>query len=293
MIGLRDIWLLDLYVAVVDHGSMSQAARARFVATPSVSEAISKLERQVGVPLLIRGPTGCQTTAVGAELVAIARDLVADANGHLARLESLAPQRLRIGSTMGTHGPLITKLELPYRQHMAVSMGIGDPGAAVVGGDVHLALLMGPTRHDKHLHRVHVFDEPRVVVTQLRNVDPEATEVSLEEADRLEWPSIPPTADPDHLKPWLCYDVRPGPPPRQGPPAVDILEIRDWILDDHRNTVIVTTSYLARVFNNEKKVIARPLADQPPWPVDLVGASSNRQLVEETAAAIKSHLQAP
>ena len=64
-----DLLAVDLYVSVVQLGSMSRAAAAHGISQPSASGRIRTLERQLGVTLLERGPTGSVPTAEG-QLVA-------------------------------------------------------------------------------------------------------------------------------------------------------------------------------------------------------------------------------
>ena len=56
---------LDLFVSVVELGSLSAAARAHGMSQPSASARIRHLERQVGFELLTRGPGGSVPTAAG------------------------------------------------------------------------------------------------------------------------------------------------------------------------------------------------------------------------------------
>ena len=55
--------------AVVDHGSMSNAALELGFSTSAVSQQVAALERLAGVPLLTRHARGVKATAAGAVLV--------------------------------------------------------------------------------------------------------------------------------------------------------------------------------------------------------------------------------
>jgi DNA-binding transcriptional LysR family regulator len=68
-----DLRKLGLFVAVVDAGGFTAAARAEHVAQPSVSLAIKELEREVGAALLVRSRDGVTPTPAGAALLAPAR----------------------------------------------------------------------------------------------------------------------------------------------------------------------------------------------------------------------------
>jgi len=60
-----DLVAVDLFASVVRLGSMSQAAAAHKISQPSASGRIRTLERQLGVTLLDRGPTGSVPTPEG------------------------------------------------------------------------------------------------------------------------------------------------------------------------------------------------------------------------------------
>lgn len=73
---------LDLFVSVVQLGSLSAAAHAHGIAQPSASARIRQLERQVGMELLTRGPNGSTPTDAGV-LVAGWAQKVLDASAEL------------------------------------------------------------------------------------------------------------------------------------------------------------------------------------------------------------------
>lgn len=56
---------LDLFVSVVQLGSLSAAASAHGISQPSASARIRQLERQLGLELLTRGPNGSVPTSAG------------------------------------------------------------------------------------------------------------------------------------------------------------------------------------------------------------------------------------
>lgn len=60
-----DLVSLDLFASVAALGSVSQAATAHGITQPSASARIKTLERQLGVALLDRGPTGSSPTPAG------------------------------------------------------------------------------------------------------------------------------------------------------------------------------------------------------------------------------------
>src|SRR3954470_11720419 len=65
---------LRYVVATADHGTMTAAAQALFVAQPALSRAIRELERELGVELFARARRGGAPTDTGEEIVRYARD---------------------------------------------------------------------------------------------------------------------------------------------------------------------------------------------------------------------------
>ncbi|MDT8912892.1 LysR family transcriptional regulator [Amycolatopsis sp. PS_44_ISF1] len=69
---------LEYFLAVVDHGGFTNAARRLHVAQPSLSQAVRTLEKQLGGLLFHRLPHGAELTAAGTALVAPARQILRD-----------------------------------------------------------------------------------------------------------------------------------------------------------------------------------------------------------------------
>lgn len=71
-----DVRQLQYFLAIVDRGSVHQAAAGLFVAQPSVSQAIRALERDLGADLFHRTGRRLVLTSAGEELVGPARDVL-------------------------------------------------------------------------------------------------------------------------------------------------------------------------------------------------------------------------
>ncbi len=71
-----DIRQLRYFLAVVDHGSVHRAAERLFVAQPSISQSLRRLEADLGSPLFHRQGRGLVLSAAGAALVDPAREVV-------------------------------------------------------------------------------------------------------------------------------------------------------------------------------------------------------------------------
>lgn len=122
---------LEVFIAVVDHGSISAAADALGCAQPTVSIALAGLERGLGVPLFHRMARGVRPTSAGEALVEPARAVLRD----FAVLESIvrAVHGLDAGTLDIIAIPTLTH-ELAalvgrfHAAHPAVTVRCGDPG---------------------------------------------------------------------------------------------------------------------------------------------------------------------
>ncbi|MGQ4511716.1 LysR family transcriptional regulator [Streptomyces sp. DW26H14] len=65
------------FIAVVEAAGLSAAARRLHVSQPAVSQTVAALERELGVPLLVRGRNGVRATDAGMTLLAEARAVLA------------------------------------------------------------------------------------------------------------------------------------------------------------------------------------------------------------------------
>jgi len=90
---------LRYFVAVADAGTFTRAAERLFIAQPTLSQQIGRLEQAVGTPLLVRGRDGVRLTTAGAVLLDAARDvlsLVDHGVSQTRQVAGLGRQRLRV-----------------------------------------------------------------------------------------------------------------------------------------------------------------------------------------------------
>lgn len=71
--------LIRSFEAVAETGSLSAAARALGMTQPAVGRHVDLLEEQLRIRLFQRGPDGMRLTAKGADLVPVAREMMASA----------------------------------------------------------------------------------------------------------------------------------------------------------------------------------------------------------------------
>ncbi|ROT33139.1 LysR family transcriptional regulator [Micromonospora sp. HM5-17] len=183
---------LEYFLAVVDHGGFSRAAKAMFVAQPSLSQAIRALERDLGSELFHRIGRRVVLTGAGRALIAPARQVVRGL--ELARATVAAVQDLRSGRVeiaampSATVEPLSTVVRRFTGRHPGVSVRIRSAPRAhtvlemVRTGTAEIGLLA--SRDAPRLDTVAVYPAGRhrlVLVTPGNGPFPAGTPVRYEQ----------------------------------------------------------------------------------------------------------------
>src|SRR6201996_6276283 len=81
---------LRYFVAVAEAGSFTLAAARMFIAQPTLSQQIRRLEAMVGAPLLHRGREGVQLTAAGSVLLEESRAVLSVMDHGVRRAREVA-----------------------------------------------------------------------------------------------------------------------------------------------------------------------------------------------------------
>lgn len=95
---------LRAFVAVVEEGGMSAAARRLHLSQPAISQTIHNLERRLRVELLVRTSGGVSTTPAGTALLTEARDLISrhqEVAASIAQHHAAANNTVRVGVPLG------------------------------------------------------------------------------------------------------------------------------------------------------------------------------------------------
>ncbi|MCI2417642.1 LysR family transcriptional regulator [Saccharopolyspora sp. K220] len=127
-----DLRLVEYFVAVVDHGSVTKAAQSLYIAQPSLSQAIRSLERQLGVRLFHRTGRHLVLTPDGEAFVERARRILLDvdrARGAVHGVRTMDAGQLDIAAlaTLAAH-PLPELAGEYQRRYPGVLLNIIDPG---------------------------------------------------------------------------------------------------------------------------------------------------------------------
>ncbi len=143
---------LLIFREVARAGSISAAARALGWTQPAVSQHLTRLERDVGGPLLLRGPSGATATEAGIALLRRADTVAAELDAaaeELAALMQLRAGRVRLAAFPSAAATLVPDaIRALADDHPEVEVGLREAEppeamAALVSGDADLALVFG------------------------------------------------------------------------------------------------------------------------------------------------------
>ena len=172
--SVPELAALDLLRSVISHGSVSRAARAHGITQPSASSRIRSLERQLGVTVLDRSPTGSRPTPDG-QLIATWAESVLDAAQRLATgVEALRARQaglLRIAASYTIAEYLLPPwLErfLQQRPDDSVTLDVTNSRTVlerVESGSVDLGFIESPIAPSTMHHQVVGTDELITVVS--------------------------------------------------------------------------------------------------------------------------------
>lgn len=122
---------IEYFLAVVEHGGFTNAARALHVAQPSLSHAIAALEAELGGLLFHRLPHGAALTPAGEALAGPARQVrrdLATAAAAVREVLGLSGGRLDIvAQTTLAVDPLATMLGYFLGRYPKVAVHVADP----------------------------------------------------------------------------------------------------------------------------------------------------------------------
>jgi DNA-binding transcriptional LysR family regulator len=160
---------------VARRASFSRAAEALALTQPAVSQQIAALEREVGAPLLDRGPGGLTLTETGELLLGHADALASRldaADAQLAELRAAREARLAIGAYASALATIVPDAIARWRAEdgagevavEALEMASLDAAEAVGDGRVHVAVCFedaaAPPREHPDATRHELADEP-------------------------------------------------------------------------------------------------------------------------------------
>ncbi|PTB21880.1 transcriptional regulator [Trinickia symbiotica] len=160
---------METFVAVVEAGSFSAAARRLDLGQPAVSKSIAQLEQRLGARLLLRSTRGLTTTDAGQRFYEHAKRAIEEAEEaeHAARQssESLSG-RLRVSAAVTfarLHVLPGLKRFLDRHPHLEIDIALDDRNIDLLEEGMDVALRMG-TLDDSAMTARKIASSPRLVV---------------------------------------------------------------------------------------------------------------------------------
>jgi DNA-binding transcriptional LysR family regulator len=131
---------LTYFLAAVEHGSFSAAAHALYIAQPSLSEQIKRLENELGVTLFVRTNRRLVLTEAGQILLPEAQRTLAaarEAADSVRGVRTLAGGTVAFGTFSSAHHLLLTELIADFRaRHPQVRVRVVGLNSAEVADAV-------------------------------------------------------------------------------------------------------------------------------------------------------------
>lgn len=162
---------LRIFLAVVEQGSLSKAARSLYMSQPSVSVHVRGLETSLGAQLIERSTTGATPTAAGLALADRAREILAiieDIDVDVAAAQGIADQRLAVAATTTLGNSLVPQLLAGFvgeRDAIRVDLRVGNAEQVirwVLDREVSVGVCAGIVDHQQ-LRAVKLLDEALVL----------------------------------------------------------------------------------------------------------------------------------
>ena len=141
---------LQHFVAIVETGSISAAARHLYLAQPAISASIKKLENELNMPLLHRRDRGVSLTEAGEKFLQHAKQILKqtkDAKLAMQAIEGLDQGEVEIGVPPMLGSYFFPPLVMAFKhQHPALKLNIIDSGTRsirkkLLDGDIELGVV--------------------------------------------------------------------------------------------------------------------------------------------------------
>jgi len=114
---------IQVFLALVNHGSFSAAAKHLGITQPAVSAQIAKLEQVIGFPLFYRGPEGTVITEQGKALIPLVQDIEKEHTALLRRAaywKRAQTKQVKIAAD-GSMWAQKAQYDSSYLEHVALS----------------------------------------------------------------------------------------------------------------------------------------------------------------------------
>ena len=162
---------LSSFIAAVETGSLSAAARRLSITQPAASQQIKELERTLGVKLLQRGASSAQPTTAGEAVLSHATRVQSAVDNLVAaaasfRIGAVGRIRLGTGATACIHllPPLLARMKqrMPGLEIIIATGNTPEILRSVLEGRLDVALVTLAARLDRALEAKRLLNEPLV-----------------------------------------------------------------------------------------------------------------------------------
>jgi DNA-binding transcriptional LysR family regulator len=150
---ISDLPALDLLLSVAETGSVGRAAQAHGISQPSASARLARLERRLGVPLLVRSRRGSLLTPAGQAVAVWTQQVVRAAHALADGVQTLRADqeaRLRVAASLTVAEYMLPAWLLTLRRtHQGTEISVEVSNSAGVcemvrAGEVDLGFVESP-----------------------------------------------------------------------------------------------------------------------------------------------------
>jgi DNA-binding transcriptional LysR family regulator len=186
---------LTAFLAVARRGSVTAAAQELVVTQPSVSAAVSALERELGVELTVRAGRTLTPTAAGRAYMSYAADVIGLLErGRRAAREAAGPAQrtLRVSAvtTAGEHlAPLLIQAFRAHDPELDVSLDVGNRETVFARLTDHAVdvAITGRVPDDARLHGEAFAENEFVLITAADDPLARRRSVAVQELSGRHW----------------------------------------------------------------------------------------------------------
>lgn len=152
-----DIRQLRYAIAAADHGSFYRAARTLDIEQSTLSRAILKLERSIGMPIFERSRAGVKMTPAGGVFLRSAKSIVSTTDKMVGMMRAAGQGRaggLRLGHNSSVSAGNLRATLMSWHDanpDVEVECVEADRGVLLAGldtGEIDLTILMGTASHN-------------------------------------------------------------------------------------------------------------------------------------------------
>jgi DNA-binding transcriptional LysR family regulator len=190
---------LRIFAAVAERGSFTAAAEELFMTHSAVSQQMALLERQLGLPLMIRGPRGVELTESGKVLAERSTVLLGTIAGIEREMRDLKARHacVRLGAFPTAAADLIPRVVREYQRRFTDTRVVlrsahaGDMPGCLRDGEIHVGLVwdydFAPRTVPSDVEWLHLADDPLCVLFPADHPLARESEVELAELSGENW----------------------------------------------------------------------------------------------------------